>query len=326
MHGTKRRWAIAGTILGLGVIGLTTINLAPAGSHRQSTANLSLPSASKADGSAGARAGLSPSTGNGAADAGLSVPATTTVPSGSAAPPAPAAVVPGQPRIVKTAQVDVEVGKGGVPGVFDRIAALAATNQGFVADSSLSQADHPTGRLTIRVPVDRLDATISALAGMGKVGQQEIQGQDVTGQLVDLGARITSLQSEEAAFRTLLGRAQTTGEILQVQDQLFNVRTQLEQLQAQQASLSDQATYSTLTVTLHEPVAAGGPVPRPVHESLLERAWHRATHNTAAVASSVVLLLAWLTPALVVGAVVAPVWLIIRRRRRHSPAQAAPAG
>ena len=86
------------------------------------------------------------------------------------------------------------------------------------------------GQLTIRVPAEKFDATRAALSGLGDVENESINGQDVCSQLVDLGARITSLKAEEAAFQTLLGKATAIGDVLQIQDQLFNVRTQIEQL------------------------------------------------------------------------------------------------
>jgi hypothetical protein len=234
------------------------------------------------------------------------------------------AVAPGEPKVVKSGQIEVSVAKGGVASAFDRVTALAQANLGFVSDSNLVTGDNPSGRLTMRVPEDHLGAVLASLSGLGKVDQQQLQGQDVTGQLVDLDARITSLQAEEDALRTLLGKAQTTAEILQVQDKLFSVRTQIEQLAAQQGSLSDRAAYATLTVTVHEPAPPPVHAPRPVHDGLLARAGRRAVHNSAAVASGLVLVLAWLAPVLAVALVVGPVVvLVLRRRRRVAAAVAA---
>lgn len=235
------------------------------------------------------------------------------------------AVAAGQPKVVKSGQIDLSVDKGGVASAFDRVTALAQANLGFVSDSSLSTGATPSGRLTIRVPEDHLGSVLAGLSGLGKVDQQQLQGQDVTGQLVDLDARITSLRAEEDALRTLLGKAQTTAEILQVQDKLFGVRTQIEQLGAQQGSLSDRAAYASMTVTLHEPAPAVVRPPRPVHDGLLARAWQRAAHNSAAVVSGLVLLLAWLAPALAVALVVGPVALLVLRRRRRAAAASAAA-
>jgi hypothetical protein len=45
-------------------------------------------------------------------------------------------VVPGSPRIVRSADLRVKVAKGGFGAAFDRVASVAAANGGFVSSSS----------------------------------------------------------------------------------------------------------------------------------------------------------------------------------------------
>ena len=179
-------------------------------------------------------------------------------------------------KIIKTADLTVSVEKGKFTSAFSEASRIATANGGFVVSSSTSTTGFPgnpiplddtsaqsgsdsrarAGQLTIRVPAEKFDATRAALSGLGEVDTETINGQDVSSQLVDLGARITSLKAEEAAFQTLLGKATEIGDILQIQDQLFNVRTQIEQLEAEQANLNDQSTFSTITVSMYEPGVA----------------------------------------------------------------------
>src|SRR5207247_73958 len=91
---------------------------------------------------------------------------------------------------------------------------------------------------TVRVPAASFDNARRDLRALGKVETESIRGEDVTGQLVDFDARIRSLQAQEDALRTLMGRANQVGEILQIQNQLFDVRQQIEQLQAQRGQLA----------------------------------------------------------------------------------------
>src|SRR5690606_2317851 len=77
---------------------------------------------------------------------------------------------------------------------------------------------------------------------------------DVTGQIVDLEARIENLRASEASYRELLARAERVEDILAVQARLDQVRGEIERLVAQLEALEGQADLSTLTVTL---------VPRP---------------------------------------------------------------
>jgi hypothetical protein len=109
------------------------------------------------------------------------------------------------------------------------------------------------GELTLRIPAARFDAVRKALGRLGTVESLAIGGDDVGGQLVDLGARLKTLRAEEGSLDVLLGQARDIGQVLQVRDRLTGVRTEIEQLAGQQAALDDQVALATVQVSLHEP-------------------------------------------------------------------------
>jgi hypothetical protein len=250
-------------------------------------------------------------------------------------------------KIVKTADLTVSIAKGKFTGAFAEASRIATANGGFVVSSSTSTTGFPgnpiplddtsaqqtpasdsrarAGQLTIRVPAAKFDATRAALSGLGDVDNESINGQDVSSQLVDLGARITSLKAEEQAFQTLLGKATAIGDVLQIQDQLFNVRTQIEELQAQQASLDDQATFSTITISMYEPGVAFTPAPE-TEPSILSKAWDDATGGALNVLGGMVVILGYAVPLALLALVGLGVWGITapwRRRRRSAEQQLA---
>jgi hypothetical protein len=250
-------------------------------------------------------------------------------------------------KIVKTADLTVSIAKGKFTGAFAEASRIATANGGFVVSSSTSTTGFPgnpvplgdtsaqqtppsdsrarAGQLTIRVPAEKFDATRAALAGLGDVDNETINGQDVSSQLVDLGARITSLKAEEQAFQTLLGKATAIGDVLQIQDQLFNVRTQIEELQAQQASLDDQATFSTITISMYEPGVAFTPAPE-TEPSILSKAWDDATGGALNVLGGMVVILGYAVPLALLALIGWGVWGITapwRRRRRSAEQQLA---
>ncbi len=236
-------------------------------------------------------------------------------------------VVPDAPRVVRTANLGIEVPKGGFAAAFDRASSIATTNGGFVAGSSTSSyeeadglsqernRDVRTGDLTLRVPADRFDSTRQALAGLGTVKSQSIQGEDVSGQLVDYEARLRSLAAQEDALRTLLGKATAVGEVLQVQSQLFSVRQQIEQLTAQRANLDQRATLSSIVVSLFEPGAIFKPEPLPA--TGLAGSFEQAWNGALAVLGGMVIAIGWSLPLIVVGMAIAG-GVRIRRRVRRS--------
>lgn len=245
------------------------------------------------------------------------------------------AEVPTGPRIVRNGEVSLRVAKGGLNAAFDRLSAAASGRGGFVADSSITAstpADAKRGvpetvgsaRLTLRVPVARLDDLLAELPSVGTVESKSLKGDDVSSQLVDMEARLTNLRAEEAAFRAILAKATAIGDVLNVQQQVFGVRQQIEVLDAQRAALTNKADLATLAISLQEPPLATTPVVDP-DEGVFAHAWRLARENTASVFEGLVLTLGYLAPVLplvVLGA------LLVWRRRRQVAAEKAvqPAG
>ena len=230
------------------------------------------------------------------------------------------AVVPGSPRVVRTADVRVKVAKGGFNAAFDRVASVAAANGGFVSSSSTATTDDVrSGTLTVRVPVDRFDSVRLALGELGEIESQSIRGEDVSGQLVDYEARLRSLQAQEESLLVLVGRATAVGEVLQVQQTLFSVRQQIEQLKAQKANLEQSVSLATLQVALFEPGAA---VVRPVDdEPSLARSFEEAVDGMISVVGGMIVVVGYLIPIGVLGLLVWGLGRLVHRR----PAPQAPA-
>jgi Domain of unknown function (DUF4349) len=191
-------------------------------------------------------------------------------------PPPKAAATPGsdgqvamaavtQPSllIVHTGTLSLEV-----PSVTDsvsRAATLVSDAGGFVAGSKESGTGAEAAAMVeYRIPAPEWERTLTALRGLATVKGQEIKADEVTGTVVDLGARISNLRATEAALQGIMARAAKISDVLDVQKQLTEVRGQIEELSAQKAELVDQAAYGSLTVTFAlPPKPAATPTPRP---------------------------------------------------------------
>jgi len=191
----------------------------------------------------------------------------------SARLPAPA-TGDSQAKVVKTGEMDLQVDKGQVPHVLDRLTALATLEHGYVADSHSSEGDDASGAVTLRVPAEAFEATLSQVRGLkAKVVSQQTSGEDVTSTYVDLQARIRALSATRATFERLLEKATTINDILAVQSRITDVQTQIEQLQGQLRVLSDKTDYAALTVTVDEKAAT---TPVKHEQSGLSKALHRS--------------------------------------------------
>ena len=84
-----------------------------------------------------------------------------------------------------------------------------------------SSRDERSGALTLRIPAKRFDDAMLALRGLageleGEVEFQDITGQDVTAEFIDLGARLDILQDRRDLLRDIQADATSSSEILRL--------------------------------------------------------------------------------------------------------------
>jgi hypothetical protein len=228
------------------------------------------------------------------------LPYGTNAPSGSAGtstgasagtpnqPALPSGAVGQSTKIEQTGSLNLTVSRGDVARTMARLTALAATYQGFVASSQTQSGAGgvPYGTITLQVPVDDFSAALQQAERLGKASDVSTKATDVTGQYVDLQARLTALEASRQQYLAILAKATSIGDILSVQEQLDTIQSQIEQLQGQLGVLTSQTSYSTLTVT----VGATTPPPRPnpLPESGLVQAWHSSVGGFVAGVEGVV--------------------------------------
>ena len=162
-------------------------------------------------------------------------------------------------KIIRTGTIDLEVSD--VPGALlsarDGIRGMG----GYVgASETFSEGDSPRARITYRIPAERWEDALDLLRGLNgltsKVVQEQTQAVEVTGQVVDLEARIRNLRASETALQEIAAGATRISDVLEVQAQLTSVRGQIEQLSAQLGDLEDRSSFATLTATFAVPVVA----------------------------------------------------------------------
>jgi hypothetical protein len=223
--------------------------------------------------------------------------------------------------VIKTGQLSIRLGRGDLSKAVHRATLVVARYGGFISSSNISSGRHESSTIVLRVPADRFDQAMTDLSGpgIGSVRSQQVSGEDVGQQLVDLSARARNLRAQSRALIRLMNQAVTVSDTIKIQNELFDIQGQIEELDGRLRYLHDQADMSTITMLLAQPAAA----PRhPGHAtaigSALRRSWQRATDVVTAVivGAGVVIPVALL--ALV--ALLAAGWLLPVVRRRTSQA------
>ena len=175
----------------------------------------------------------------------------------SSAVPSLGATVAGIDRkVVSTANLQVEVGRGKFQSAFAQALAIADRYGGYVVSAqSAAAAEESTlrnGTITLRVPSESFSRALRDVGGLGTVKSRQVDSQDVTDQYVDLQARLKNAEAQQLALQELLAKAKTVDEVLQVRQVLSTNQQEIEQLKGQLQYLKEHTSYGTMTVSLFE--------------------------------------------------------------------------
>ncbi|MFY9223995.1 MAG: DUF4349 domain-containing protein [Blastocatellia bacterium] len=157
-------------------------------------------------------------------------------------------------KIIRNAELDIELEKPSE--AYIQISGIANTQGGFVVTSESQQIGENGQRMTviIRVPSAKFDDTLKQIRALaGRLLREKTSGQDVTEEFVDLTARLKAKHALEDQFLEILKKATKVSDMLDVQNNLNNVRTEIERIEGRMRFLENQASLSTITITLQTP-------------------------------------------------------------------------
>lgn len=224
--------------------------------------------------------------------------------------PALAAVV-GE-RIVKTANLEVEVEEGDLDSAAQEAERLAESFGGFVQSSKVSDGQ---AVFTLRVPAADFSRLLREARELGEVRSETVTGEDVSEEFVDLEARLRHWRAQEAVFLDLMARATTVTETIEVRRELSAIQETIEKLEGRRRFLEDRVSLSTLTLTLDDPAAGVAKVESEPEPGTLSKAWDDAIDAAEAIVAGTIVVLGALIPLSAIGGVIAlAVWLVVRRR------------
>lgn len=161
-------------------------------------------------------------------------------------------------RVIKTGSVDMS--SNNVTVTATAVSSLALTQGGFVQSSSTSDdaVGNTSAFITIRVPVEVFEATITDIKALGvHIYSESASGDDVTEQYSDINARLGAAKAQEEQYLVILKSAVSVGDVLAVQEHLAQVRSDIESLQGQMNYLSNRTSLATINVTVSEEPTAG---------------------------------------------------------------------
>lgn len=155
-------------------------------------------------------------------------------------------------HVVRKARLTVRVKD--VPSALDDTRNTVENAGGYVGDETTNRDDegHERSYLVLRVPQEKYADVLDELSGSGKLIERKVSADDVTDEVVDVKSRIASQKSSVERVRDLMDEATELSDIVSLEGELSTRQQELEALQAQQESLKDRTSLSTITLVLSE--------------------------------------------------------------------------
>lgn len=219
----------------------------------------------------------------------------------------------GPSQLVRTGSISLDVTDvSRALAAASRITDLALGDVLALSDQTPSSpSDAHNATMQIRVPEDQFDRTLDELGKLGKVQSKSVSAQDISDQLIDASARLRNLRREEADILSIMDRSGNIEQVLNVTQQLSDVRDQIERLDAQLASMKYQVAYSTIDISFTSPAIVSGPTAG----KLIADAWETALAQVGGFTVSLLSVVLWVlafSPYFVALGIVA---LLVRRMR-----------
>lgn len=136
------------------------------------------------------------------------------------------------------------------------IAQAVADSKGYIASESESKSDYDwSNTVVLRVPSDKFDECLAALAGQAKqLDRKNITSEDMTEEYVDLAARMKARKEVELRYIQILQKANKVEDILAVEEQLKSIREEAEAAQGRLQYIDQQVAMSTITLYYYQPI------------------------------------------------------------------------
>lgn len=132
---------------------------------------------------------------------------------------------------------------------------LVRRSSGYLSAATETRADGEWRQeTTIRVPPSHFQLLLNGLAGLGTIEEKKLTTDDITAEHADVSARLQAKRAVERQYTVLLAKAQKIKDILDIEEKLGGIREEIEATESRLRALNDEVAYSTITLTLYQPL------------------------------------------------------------------------
>jgi len=145
---------------------------------------------------------------------------------------------------------NLETTKNTITTAVKKYKAYIASDQEYRSAGSISNT------IIIRVPKNNFDNLLADITkGITEFDGKEIKVKDVTEEFLDVSARLKTKKELEIRYLEILKKANTVKEILEVERELEQLRSDIESIEGRLKYLENKTSLATLTITYYQSIS-----------------------------------------------------------------------
>ncbi|MDP2712146.1 MAG: DUF4349 domain-containing protein [Solirubrobacteraceae bacterium] len=167
--------------------------------------------------------------------------------------PSPSPIAPGRDRDVqRSAVLALQTPDDRFEATAAAVSSTVARFGGIVASSQIGSSDANGGEASfdLRIPTERLDRALAALAKLGHVTERSQSLEDITAPVASARERLSDARAERRGLRRALERATTQERIDSLRARLRSVDSRISSAASELAALRRSADLSTVLLTV----------------------------------------------------------------------------
>ena len=224
-------------------------------------------------------------------------------------------------KIIKTYSIELETKN--YADARDVIVNTAVSLGGYISDSSEKDTINYQNKkvrsatFTVRVPSEKADEYVDAISKNASVLSKKLSTQDITTSYYDLESQLESLLEQEARIKKLMDEATNYTYLLQLDDKLTSIRTQINNINKQIQVYDKSVALSFVNITLSEVVEYTEiEVEEPTFGARIADAFTGTFKNFWVFCQDFFISVIWMLPTLIIAAAVIAVIALLRRKKR----------
>ena len=157
-------------------------------------------------------------------------------------------------KLIKEGRVEFETGD--ITASRKLIFESIEKHKGYTSsDQEYKSIGRVSNTIVIRVPAKNFDLLLNdATKGVTKFDSKNIEVKDVTEEFLDIHARLRTKKVLENRYLELLKKAKSVTEILEVEKQIGQLRSEIESIEGRLNYLKNKVSLSTLTMTFYQSI------------------------------------------------------------------------